>query len=275
MTAREEAERCIVGFLLDIKRFSIETILKWVNKEWRPLGEITVIGRDDNKYLIYFSNEVDRKVALEQTSWSYHGALFATRKWNPNVPLKEIVLDRIELWLQIYPTEPLAAGCTIERDNGTVQWVEFKYEKIRGTKANPMGVIQRSKIYGQGILEATENELDRDLINRRSVRAAQGNSKRLLERSSISINQEEDWSCFMEIVKKHNNNWYGGTTLARKTNKEMLVCAASYRTENELMARILLVRAMMSRMQHYGVKRVRCRETVGKWAPILEGRTRV
>ncbi|OMO79621.1 hypothetical protein COLO4_24362 [Corchorus olitorius] len=170
MTAREEAERCIVGFLLDLRRFSTETIQKWVQQEWRPLGEVTVIGRDDNMYLIYFSNDIDREVALEQTPWSYQGALFATRKWNPNVPLKDIVLDRIELWMQIWPLpieyqnptvavklarlagqvvrvdwknrrprnirylrvrivvdprEPLAAGCTMERDNGTVQWIEF------------------------------------------------------------------------------------------------------------------------------------------------------
>ncbi|OMO55535.1 hypothetical protein COLO4_35935 [Corchorus olitorius] len=175
MESREETNKCIVGFLLDMRRFSTETIQRWVQQEWKPTGEVTVIGRDDNRYLIFFSDDTDRRVALEQTPWSYQGALFATRRWNPNVPLGEIVLDRIELWLQIWglsveyqnavvaeklartageviridwrnqrprnirflrvrialdPRQPLAAGCTLEKDDGTVQWVPFSYEKI-------------------------------------------------------------------------------------------------------------------------------------------------
>ncbi|OMO89794.1 hypothetical protein COLO4_19587 [Corchorus olitorius] len=113
MVTREETHKCIVGFLLDMRRFSSETIQRWANQEWDPHGEITVVGRDDNRYLIYISDETDRRVALEQTPWSYQGALFATRRWNPNVPLRDMVLDRIELWLQI-------VGLPVEYQNNIV-----------------------------------------------------------------------------------------------------------------------------------------------------------
>ncbi|OMP03520.1 hypothetical protein COLO4_10358 [Corchorus olitorius] len=140
MATREETNKCSVGFLLDIR-----------------------------------SNDTDWKVALERTPLSYQGALFATRRWNPNVPLGEIVLDIIELWLHIErlpmeyqnnivaeklartageiieidwvdqrprnitflrvrialdPRQPLASGCTLEKDDGMMQWVDFSYEKI-------------------------------------------------------------------------------------------------------------------------------------------------
>ncbi|OMO89546.1 hypothetical protein COLO4_19700 [Corchorus olitorius] len=175
MEAREEASKCIVGFLLDIRKFSTENVQRWLNQAWQPVGEVTVIGRDDDRYLIYIASEVDRKAALEQTPWAFQGALFATRKWNPNVPLGDMVLDRVELWLQIWglpfeyqnrrvaeklahtageiikidwrnrrprnirflririaldPRQPLAPRCTIERDDGTIQWAEFRYDKI-------------------------------------------------------------------------------------------------------------------------------------------------
>ncbi|OMO86897.1 hypothetical protein COLO4_20867 [Corchorus olitorius] len=175
METREEANKCIVGFMLDMRRFPIESIQRWVQQEWEPTSEVSVIGRDDNRYLIYFSDDTDRQVAIEQTPWNFQGAFFATRKWNPNIPLGEIVLDRIELWLQIWglpieyqnavavgklartageviridwrhqrprnirflrvrialdPRQPLAAGCTLEMDDGTVRWINFSYEKV-------------------------------------------------------------------------------------------------------------------------------------------------
>ncbi|OMO56404.1 amino Acid/Auxin permease family [Corchorus olitorius] len=51
--------------------------------------------------------------------------------------------------------------------------------------------------------------------------------------------------------------------------------AASYRVQTKQEARLMLLRAMMIRMQHHGVKKVWFKETARTWAPILEGRTRV
>ncbi|OMO73972.1 hypothetical protein COLO4_26770 [Corchorus olitorius] len=174
-SAKEEAQQCVVGFLMDIRKFSSANIQRMVNQAWRCLGTTTVKGRADDKYLIHLDHPVDRKVALERTPWSLEGALFVTVKWNPNTPLSQLKLERMEAWLQIWdlpieyqqphvaetmaqvagevirldwddsptrnirymrvriavdPRKPLAAGCTLEMDNGYTMRIPFSYKKV-------------------------------------------------------------------------------------------------------------------------------------------------
>ncbi|OMP03089.1 hypothetical protein COLO4_10630 [Corchorus olitorius] len=99
---REEANKCIIGFLIDIRRFSTHVVQEWLNRALEPTGEATVIGREKDRYLIYLENEVDRGVALSQTPWSFQGAMFATMRWSPNTPLREARLPGVELWMQLW-----------------------------------------------------------------------------------------------------------------------------------------------------------------------------
>ncbi|OMP03453.1 hypothetical protein COLO4_10409 [Corchorus olitorius] len=96
-----EANDCVVGLLLDFRRFSTQTIQNHIDRQWENTGEVTVIGRDEDRYLIHLGNEEDRRQALEQTPWNFEGALFATARWIPNTPLRDIKIDTIQMWMQI------------------------------------------------------------------------------------------------------------------------------------------------------------------------------
>ncbi|OMO54727.1 hypothetical protein COLO4_36354 [Corchorus olitorius] len=98
---RDEGRQCLVGFLLNIRRFSSEFIQIYINREWELRGNATVLGRDDSKFLIHFDRDIDRRVGVRANPWAIDGAIFVMQPWNPNIPLSQARLPRIALWMQI------------------------------------------------------------------------------------------------------------------------------------------------------------------------------
>ncbi|OMP05914.1 Endonuclease/exonuclease/phosphatase [Corchorus olitorius] len=172
---RNEGSESLIGFLLDDRRFSTRFIQNYINSEWTLVGNATVMGRDENRYIVHFDNDVDRRAAVMGNPWCCHGATFVMGYWSPNIPLNEVRLARFPVWLQIWnlpyeyqqplvaerlartagdvvridwrstrprnirfmrvrinvnPDEPLTPGCTLDKDDGTSQWVQFSYERI-------------------------------------------------------------------------------------------------------------------------------------------------
>ncbi|OMP08983.1 hypothetical protein COLO4_05928 [Corchorus olitorius] len=173
---RNEGYECLVGFLLDYRRFSTDFVQRYINREWELRGNATVIGREGNRFLIHYDREIDRIVGVIANPWAIDGAIIVLQPWNPNVLLSQARLLRVNLWLQIWdlPFEyqqpfiartmaqsaglvlqvdwenrrprnirfmrtrvsvdlsaPLVPGCTLEMDDGTTQWVRFRYERIQ------------------------------------------------------------------------------------------------------------------------------------------------
>ncbi|OMP10800.1 Endonuclease/exonuclease/phosphatase [Corchorus olitorius] len=97
-----EGHECLVGFLLDARRFSTEFVLNYINREWELRGRATVLGRDDNRFLIHYEREIDRRVGVHANPWAIDVAIFVQQPWNPNIPLAQARLPRISIWLQIW-----------------------------------------------------------------------------------------------------------------------------------------------------------------------------
>ncbi|OMO77915.1 hypothetical protein COLO4_24956 [Corchorus olitorius] len=178
---RSEGQACLVGFLLDARRFSTEFIQNYINREWEIRGTATVIGRDGNKFLIHYNREIDRRVGVHANPWAIEGAIFVQQPWNPNIPLAQTTLPRIALWLQIWDlpfeyqqpfvarrmalsagevlqidwedrmprnirfmrvrisadlTVPLVPGYTLERDDGSSQWIRRTESNFQEALAN-------------------------------------------------------------------------------------------------------------------------------------------
>ncbi|OMO58720.1 hypothetical protein COLO4_34406 [Corchorus olitorius] len=210
---RSEGQACLVGFLLDARRFSTEFIQNYINREWEIRGTATVIGRDGNKFLIHYNREIDRRVGVHANPWAIEGAIFVQQPWNPNIPLAQTTLPRIALWLQIWDlpfeyqqplvarrmalsagevlqidwehrmprnirfmrvrisvdlTVPLVPGCTLERDDGSSQWVRFRYERIQKFCLN-FGEIGHTHRNCMSTFEEVERKINRGL-NRTSQR---------------------------------------------------------------------------------------------------------
>ncbi|OMO80258.1 Endonuclease/exonuclease/phosphatase [Corchorus olitorius] len=99
---RSEGEECLIGFLLDDRKFSTRTIQDYINNEWVLGGTATVMGREENRYLIHFDNAVDRRAAVLGNPWCCQGATFVVGNWMPNTSLSEVRLARFSVWLQIW-----------------------------------------------------------------------------------------------------------------------------------------------------------------------------
>ncbi|OMO88480.1 hypothetical protein COLO4_20243 [Corchorus olitorius] len=82
--------------------FSTEFIQNYINREWELRGRATVPSRDDNRFLIHYEREIDRRVGVHANPWAIDGAIFVQQPWNPNIPLAQARLPRIALWLQIW-----------------------------------------------------------------------------------------------------------------------------------------------------------------------------
>ncbi|OMO67603.1 Zinc knuckle CX2CX4HX4C [Corchorus olitorius] len=88
---RNEGEECVVGFLVYIRRFNTNFVQEQINDAWELTGRATVMGHSD-------------------------------------IRPRNIRFIRIRILID--PMEPLAPGCTLERDDGTTQWVTYSYERV-------------------------------------------------------------------------------------------------------------------------------------------------
>ncbi|OMO61581.1 Endonuclease/exonuclease/phosphatase [Corchorus capsularis] len=135
---RSEGEECVIGFLLNDRRFSTSLIQNYINNAWELVGTVTVMGREENRYLIHFDNEVDRRAAVMGNPWCCQGATFVVGNWMPNTALCEVRLARFPVWLQIWflPFEyqqPLVAGrlASAAGDVIRVDWTRRRTRNIR------------------------------------------------------------------------------------------------------------------------------------------------
>ncbi|OMO89655.1 hypothetical protein COLO4_19646 [Corchorus olitorius] len=86
---RNEGRESLIGFLLDSRRYSTRFLQSQINNAWTLVGTATVLGRDDNHYIVHFDNDVDRRAAVMGNPWCFEGASFIVGHWSPNIPISE------------------------------------------------------------------------------------------------------------------------------------------------------------------------------------------
>ncbi|OMO73238.1 Zinc knuckle CX2CX4HX4C [Corchorus olitorius] len=125
---RNEGGQSLIGFLIDTRRFSTGFIQNQING-WVLVGTATVLGRDDNRFIVHFDNDVDRRAAMMGNPWCFMGPLLSLDIGAQTSPLmRNIRFMRVRVTID--PNEPLAVGCTLDKDDGTSMWVQFSYERI-------------------------------------------------------------------------------------------------------------------------------------------------
>ncbi|OMO89545.1 hypothetical protein COLO4_19699 [Corchorus olitorius] len=67
------------------------------------------------------------------------------------------------------------------------------------------------------------------------------------------------------VAKKQNNSWYGGAAMARKENGEAVVVISGFKADTVSLARIMILRAILVRLEHYGARRIWIRDKSRKW----------
>ncbi|KAK7836351.1 hypothetical protein CFP56_022712 [Quercus suber] len=153
---------CLVGYLLDERRFSIRRMQSILNSAWRLRGSIRIVGRQESYYIIHFEYPTDQEYILCEGPWFVDGALLVVEQWTPNLALNQIQLTFFTTWVQVHnlpleyhdtdlahfmahfprnicflrlqvridPWLPLVARFILKRDDGQYMWIECRYECI-------------------------------------------------------------------------------------------------------------------------------------------------
>ncbi|XWS33210.1 hypothetical protein CRYUN_Cryun22dG0061200 [Craigia yunnanensis] len=100
-SSRMFLQQCLIGSILDLRRFSVETMQRLINRAWQLREGITIIGRDGNNYIFHFNNPNDRRFMLLNGPWSINGALLIFEIWQPNTPLRSHSITNT-LWVQLW-----------------------------------------------------------------------------------------------------------------------------------------------------------------------------
>ena len=95
-------QNCLIGVFMDIKRFTIRTVQHIINKAWRLRDRVTVVGRNDNNYVIHFNDANGLHFIRQHGLWSLERALLALDIWRSNTNLNTVNLWNIPIWVQLW-----------------------------------------------------------------------------------------------------------------------------------------------------------------------------
>ena len=99
--SRDFWQNCLVGVIMEFKRFSVRIIQRIINNAWRVRDSVTVVGRVNSNYILHFNNSKDQVFIWHHGPWSVDGALMAMYACRSNIVLGEIILLMIPIWVQI------------------------------------------------------------------------------------------------------------------------------------------------------------------------------
>ena len=80
---KEGWRQCLVAHLLDYRVFSVRTLQLLIDTYWNLRGEVSVMGRQRNFYVLRFQDDEDKDYIKENGPWSMQGALLVTNYWCP------------------------------------------------------------------------------------------------------------------------------------------------------------------------------------------------
>ncbi|OMO84704.1 hypothetical protein COLO4_21887 [Corchorus olitorius] len=95
-------KHCLVGHLMDTKKYSTHFIQQWINRVWELGDNAEVLSRDKNKVVIYFEKELDKQFVLQENPWSIDGSMILMEEWRENTKLKNMTIQSTPIWMQIW-----------------------------------------------------------------------------------------------------------------------------------------------------------------------------
>ena len=58
--SRDFWQNCLVGVIMDVRRFSVRTIQRIINSVWRLRDSVIVVGRANKNYILHFNDSRDQ-----------------------------------------------------------------------------------------------------------------------------------------------------------------------------------------------------------------------
>ncbi|CAL5420923.1 unnamed protein product [Camellia sinensis] len=124
-----ELDRCLIGYVADVRRFGSYLMQMHVNELWNLEGAVHVYGRSKNHYVFLFEHLSDMHRIAENGPYALQGALLIVDYWKPDLILDRLIFDKMMVWVQLHglPLECFTeeAGFSLGRAVGDVVKVDM------------------------------------------------------------------------------------------------------------------------------------------------------
>ena len=68
--SREFWQNCLIGMIMDFRRFSVRSVQRIINNAWRLRDRVTVVGRSNHNYVIHVNDSKDQVFIWQHRPWS-------------------------------------------------------------------------------------------------------------------------------------------------------------------------------------------------------------
>ncbi|KAI8031189.1 hypothetical protein LOK49_LG01G01379 [Camellia lanceoleosa] len=97
-----ELERCLIGYVADVRRFGSYLMQMHVNDLWHLEGAVHVYGRSKNFFVFLFERVGDMHRIVDNGPYAIQGALLVVDYWKPELVLDRLIFDKMLVWVQLY-----------------------------------------------------------------------------------------------------------------------------------------------------------------------------
>ncbi|KAK1312262.1 hypothetical protein QJS10_CPA07g00478 [Acorus calamus] len=95
----------LIGYVIGKKPF-YKPFIEFLNRLWRPKGQLEILMRGGGFFMARFTSEEDRKSVIEGGPWLMGGRPIVLRKWTRGMKMELERLETIPIWIRL-PYLPL------------------------------------------------------------------------------------------------------------------------------------------------------------------------
>ncbi|KAI8029237.1 hypothetical protein LOK49_LG01G00590 [Camellia lanceoleosa] len=99
---QHELERCLIGYVVDVRRFGSYLMQIHVNDLWNLEGSVHVYGRSKNHFVFLFERMGDMDCVADNGPYALEWALLIVDYWKPDLVLDRLIFDKMMIWVQLY-----------------------------------------------------------------------------------------------------------------------------------------------------------------------------
>jgi hypothetical protein len=157
-SSEHDTRLCLVGRFLVNRPVRLKEMKIWMSEVWRPVKGVAVKETQPGLFLFQFFRKLDMEEVLKGGPWTYDNHSLVLEKLRLGVPLKDIQLNYMNLWVRVYnlPTgmmkEKVRMGLANyigdDGNNNSSFWREYMRLKVRFDIRKPLKIGKKIKANG-------------------------------------------------------------------------------------------------------------------------------
>ena len=117
--AKEFGKNCVVMKILTQRTIILDALRKNLKKLWKPNKGLQIFEIEEDLFLVEFGDGRDKKKVMETCQWSYEKQLILMQEFEGEMVPKEIKLQWVPFWVQIFNLPPKSMTREAEYEIGS------------------------------------------------------------------------------------------------------------------------------------------------------------